>query len=100
MAASATRLSGCFALERLSHLADVRSDPEFLNKTGRIKADAAGFPIRFMCVPIRIEGRTAGAVAVDRLAGAGHRAIRDTSGVSATLVCFASVESGKALRSG
>src|SRR5205823_13500902 len=26
VAASATRLSGCFALERLSHLADVRSD--------------------------------------------------------------------------
>src|SRR5207249_2423533 len=45
-------------------IADVRNDPEFLNKTGRLKE--AGAAVSYLCVPIRIEGRTAGALAVDK----------------------------------
>src|SRR2546425_4572691 len=44
---------------------DVRAEPDFLNRTGRLnpQADAA---MSFLCVPIRIEGRTAGALSVDK----------------------------------
>ncbi|HZZ44731.1 MAG TPA: sigma 54-interacting transcriptional regulator [Tepidisphaeraceae bacterium] len=44
---------------------DLRTDPDFLNKTGRM--DPKGNEqMSFLCVPIRIEGRTAGALAVDK----------------------------------
>jgi len=43
---------------------DVRNEPEFLNKTGRLKE--TNHAVSFLCVPIRIEGRTAGALAVDK----------------------------------
>jgi Nif-specific regulatory protein len=43
---------------------DVRNDPDFLNRTGRITSDAG--PLSFICVPIKIEGRTAGALSIDK----------------------------------
>src|SRR3954462_12475926 len=47
-------------------VADVRSEPDFLNRTGRLTPATTGTPISFICVPIRIEGRTAGALSVDK----------------------------------
>jgi Nif-specific regulatory protein len=47
-------------------IADVRSDPNFLNRTKRLNLEPADVQISFLCVPIRIEGRVAGALAVDK----------------------------------
>src|SRR5688500_12495776 len=47
-------------------VADVRSEPDFLNRTGRLNPSTAAAPVSFICVPIRIEGRTAGALSVDK----------------------------------
>src|SRR3954469_1971744 len=47
-------------------VADGRSEPAFLNRTGRLNPATTGTPISFICVPIRIEGRTAGALSVDK----------------------------------
>jgi Nif-specific regulatory protein len=47
-------------------VADVRSEPDFLNRTGRLNPATSATPISFICVPIRIEGRTAGALSVDK----------------------------------
>ena len=47
-------------------IADVRRDPDFLNRTSRLKLDAGEGPISFLCVPIKIDDRPAGAVAVDK----------------------------------
>jgi Nif-specific regulatory protein len=44
---------------------DVRSEPDFLNRTGRV-APHNTEAISFICVPIKIEGRTAGALSVDK----------------------------------
>jgi len=44
---------------------DVRHEPDFLNRTGRLSA-VTNEPISFICVPIKIEGRTAGALSVDK----------------------------------
>ncbi len=56
------------ATGRARVIADVRGDADFLNRTGRFNADAeAG--LSFLCVPIKIEGRTAGALSVDRPVG-------------------------------
>jgi Nif-specific regulatory protein len=45
---------------------DLRAEPDFLNRTGRINASAGDKPVSFLCVPIRIENRTAGALSVDK----------------------------------
>src|SRR5215213_901041 len=47
-------------------VADVRTEPDFLNRTGRLNALSADIPVSFICVPIRVEGRTAGALSVDK----------------------------------
>src|SRR4051794_13072777 len=47
-------------------IADVRAEPDFLNRTGRLNSLAANIPVSFLCVPIRVEGRTAGALSVDK----------------------------------
>src|SRR3954469_2367960 len=47
-------------------IADVRAEPDFLNRTGRLNSLASNIPLSFICVPIRIEGRTAGALSVDK----------------------------------
>jgi len=43
---------------------DLRKEPDFLNRTGRFSQ--ADSPTSFLCVPIRIEGRVAGALSVDK----------------------------------
>jgi Nif-specific regulatory protein len=45
---------------------DVRNEPDFLNRAGRISSGSGDAPISFLCVPVKIEGRTAGALAVDK----------------------------------
>src|SRR5580658_7837467 len=45
---------------------DLRVEPDFLNRTGRITPEDTKDPVSFLCVPIRIEGRTAGALSVDK----------------------------------
>jgi Nif-specific regulatory protein len=47
-------------------IADVRHDPDFLNRTSRLDQEPAGVQVSFLCVPIRIDGRTIGALAVDK----------------------------------
>jgi Nif-specific regulatory protein len=46
-------------------IADLRTEPDFLNRTGRLDHDG-GAAISFLCVPIRIENRLAGALSVDK----------------------------------
>ncbi len=53
------------ATGRARVIADLRTDPDFLNRTGRLEHDEAG-AISFLCVPIKIESRVAGAVSVDK----------------------------------
>jgi Nif-specific regulatory protein len=53
------------ATGRARIIQDVRKDPDFLNRTGRLSADASE-AFSFICVPIKIEGRTAGVLSVDR----------------------------------
>jgi Nif-specific regulatory protein len=43
---------------------DLRAEPDFLNRTGRLPG-SADQPVSFICVPIKIENRTAGALSVD-----------------------------------
>src|SRR5215208_2224283 len=45
---------------------NLRNEPDFLNRTGRLKDQTSAAPISFLCVPIRVEGRTAGALSVDK----------------------------------
>src|SRR4051794_9161752 len=45
---------------------DVRADPDFLNRTGRLTAIPVEIQISFLCIPIKISGRTSGALAVDK----------------------------------
>jgi Nif-specific regulatory protein len=47
-------------------VADVRKEPDFLNKTGRFNPATEGGQVSFLCVPIKIEGRTTGALSVDK----------------------------------
>src|SRR3954451_6786679 len=47
-------------------VADVRKEPDFLNRTGRFNPAADVGQIRFLCVPIKIEGRTTGALSFDK----------------------------------
>mgnify|MGYP001061697972 CR=1 FL=1 len=44
---------------------DIRKEPDFLNRTGRFHPDSED-RVSFLCVPIKIEGRTAGALSVDK----------------------------------
>ncbi len=47
-------------------VADVRKEPDFLNRTGRFNPAADEGKLSFICVPIKIEGRTVGALSVDK----------------------------------
>jgi Nif-specific regulatory protein len=53
------------ATGRARIIPDLRKEPDFLNRTGRLTVDA-GRQISFFCVPIRIAGRVAGALSVDK----------------------------------
>ncbi|HEV7301802.1 MAG TPA: sigma 54-interacting transcriptional regulator [Tepidisphaeraceae bacterium] len=52
------------ATGRARVIADIRSEPDFLNRTGRYNHQAGA--VSFLCVPIKIENRTAGALSVDK----------------------------------
>ncbi|HTL31076.1 MAG TPA: sigma 54-interacting transcriptional regulator [Tepidisphaeraceae bacterium] len=46
---------------------DLRAEPDFLNRTGRLAAAGVDhLRISYLCIPIKIEGRTAGALSVDK----------------------------------
>jgi Nif-specific regulatory protein len=45
---------------------DVRVEPDFLDKIGRLSYEPGGGAVSFFCVPVRIEGRVAGAISVDK----------------------------------
>src|SRR5205085_1721582 len=61
------------ATGRARIIPDVRVEPDFLNRTGRISAAEADTPISYLCIPIKVEGRVLGALSVDRpLAGDGQ----------------------------
>src|SRR5438552_3729730 len=47
-------------------ISDLRNEPDFLNRTGRLTPDSKNIAISYICVPIRIVGRTAGALAIDK----------------------------------
>jgi Nif-specific regulatory protein len=49
---------------------DIAKDPRFLHRT-KSRDTAGGKKIAFFCVPIKLEGRTVGALSVDRQAGRG-----------------------------
>ncbi|MGF1632726.1 MAG: sigma 54-interacting transcriptional regulator [Phycisphaerae bacterium] len=46
---------------------DVRTDPDFLNRTGRLDYVDRDQPVSFICVPVLIEGRCAGALSMDKV---------------------------------
>jgi Nif-specific regulatory protein len=58
------------ATGRARIIPDLRSEPDFLNRTGRLAAAGVGGSesqqISYLCIPIKIEGRTAGALSVDK----------------------------------
>src|SRR5688500_11239017 len=54
------------ATGRARVLRDLRHEPDFLNRTGRLAYAKLDVPISYICVAIKIEGRTAGALAVDK----------------------------------
>lgn len=55
------------ATGRARIIPDVRTEPDFLNRTGRFTVDVGSDVITsFLCVPIRIGGRTCGALSVDK----------------------------------
>src|SRR3954468_5525980 len=45
---------------------DLRNEPDFLNRTGRLTPESRNIAISYICVPIKIVGRTAGALAIDK----------------------------------
>src|SRR5438552_19141423 len=53
------------ATGRARVIRDLRVEPDFLNRTGRLAYSASDVPIAYICVPIKIEGRPQGALAVD-----------------------------------
>ena len=53
------------ATGRARIIPDLRVDPDFLNRTGRL-SPASNETISFLCVPVKLEGRTIGALSVDK----------------------------------
>ncbi|MEO6434797.1 MAG: sigma 54-interacting transcriptional regulator, partial [Tepidisphaeraceae bacterium] len=45
---------------------DLRNEPDFLNRTGRLTNESRNLVISYICVPIKVAGRTAGALAIDK----------------------------------
>ncbi|HYO08542.1 MAG TPA: sigma 54-interacting transcriptional regulator [Tepidisphaeraceae bacterium] len=54
------------ATGRARIIRDLRNEPDFLNRTGRLGYSKMDQAISYLCIPIKIEGRTAGALAVDK----------------------------------
>src|SRR2546430_14461854 len=57
---------GVVATGRARVIRDLRNEPDFLNRTGRLAYAEMGHPGSYICVPIKVEGRTAGALPVDK----------------------------------
>src|SRR5437870_505746 len=57
---------GVVATGRARVIRDLRNEPDFLNRTGRLAYSNLDVPSSYICVPVKIEGRTAGALAVDK----------------------------------
>src|SRR5438128_2972174 len=57
---------GVVATGRARVIRDLRNEPDFLNRTGRLAYSKMDQPVSYICVPIKVEGRTAGALAVDK----------------------------------
>jgi Nif-specific regulatory protein len=53
------------ATSRARVIADVRREPDFLHRTSRLKYTDPEEAVSFLCVPVKIENRTAGALSVD-----------------------------------
>ena len=54
------------ATGRARIIPNLRDEPDFLNRTGRLTPEGAA-GISFLCIPIKVEGRVAGALSVDRV---------------------------------
>jgi Nif-specific regulatory protein len=54
------------ATGRARIIPDLRAEPDFLNRTGRLTVETNNKATSFLCIPIKIEGRTAGALSVDK----------------------------------
>jgi Nif-specific regulatory protein len=54
------------ATGRARVIRDLRNEPDFLNRTGRLAYAGLEQAISYICVPIRVEGRTAGVLAIDK----------------------------------
>jgi Nif-specific regulatory protein len=56
------------ATGRARVIPDVRHDPDFLNRTNRLRSyDDHTAAVSFLCIPVKIDGRNVGALAVDKL---------------------------------
>ena len=47
-------------------IADIRNDPDFLNRTDSRNLESLSEPLSFICLPIRIDNHIAGALTVDK----------------------------------
>ena len=54
------------ATGRARIIPDLRVEPDFLNRTGRIGPAEADIAVAYLCIPIKVEGRVVGALSVDR----------------------------------
>src|SRR5829696_3651028 len=54
------------ATGRARIIPDLRNEPDFLNRTGRLSHEALEHATSFICVPIKIENRPAGALSIDK----------------------------------
>jgi len=54
------------ATGRARVLPDIRKEPDFLNRIYALKLEQLKSQISFFCIPIRVEGRTAGALSCDK----------------------------------
>jgi Nif-specific regulatory protein len=75
------------ATGRARIIPDVRAEPDFLNRTGRLTAKTADQAISFLCVPIRIDSRTAGALSVDKPFGS-DQALREAQSFLEIVAAF------------
>ena len=54
------------ATGRMRIIKDVRDHPDFLNRTNRLRYRAGDEQVSFFCIPIRVEEKPVGALAVDK----------------------------------
>src|SRR6185437_13675352 len=54
------------ATGRARIIPDLRQEPDFLNRTGRLAHEGVEGGVSFLCIPIKVEDRVAGALSVGR----------------------------------